>query len=190
MENNEGFTLIEAMLGATILFIGIAMVMSTLSACFTRNIVTDEQKNVIEAISSEEERLKTTPYDTDPPTGGPGTLIYEFGGAISTDRNNPSIYYFTVPNLPAHNGVQSNPQPAPPGGWNPVHFKGGVVPNPPFAPAREPALGTIEAVDISGTLIPPGNTGDVIQFTIKVEFMSDVVGYDSEEFTILVSPTY
>lgn len=116
MNNSRGFSLIEVMLASSVLLIGVMVVMSSLSASFTVNLVTEEQTAVITGITTEIEILKSLDL--------PG-LQARFGPALDQP------FYFAVSGLKAAPGVIPIP-PNPAGPWD-----------PPFETGREPALGGI-----------------------------------------------
>ena len=58
----HGFSLLEVLCAATVLFIGIAVVMSSLSTSFSINSMTEEQNIAIAAMSFQTERLKSMEF--------------------------------------------------------------------------------------------------------------------------------
>lgn len=171
MKKAEGFSLLEVMLASTILFIGIATIMSVLSTSFTANAVTEGKIKSILVIAHEAERLKAADLLT---------LEAEFSPTFTLTS------YFAVEGFIAYENdtntllVQNPPPPPYPpylGAWSPLL-------NPPFEDGRPPAQGKITAT------LPTGNASELVEFTIRIDYISDLGEWEIEMVTIWVSPTY
>lgn len=159
---NSGFTLVEAMLAASVLFVGIMVVMSSLSTSFDINLLTEEQGEVITVITHEVERIKSKPLCDDPSTTDtegtltvpePGTICHDFVYDDSTKQ------FTQVINFPIDYFRDENDQPIQ------GHISA-VLPDPPLDPNL------------------------LIEFNIEIEYPSDIRGPVYEGTTVWVSPQY
>ena len=161
MHANKGFTLIEAMLASSILFVGIMVVMSSLSTSFSINLLTEEQSEITAAISHEVEKIKSIPLCDDPATTDVGTLAAPEANTIcDIFKYDSGGEKFTIP-------IEF-----------PVEY---------FRDESDQAIkGKINAVVPD----PPGDVNLLIEFKIEINYPSTVRGPVYEGTTIWVSPQY
>lgn len=167
MNNPKGFSLLEVLLASTIIFVGVAAVMSIMSSTFSINLATEEQTKVTMAINAKSEWLRSLYFCDDPDDDPPeGTESAPLSGTICAtfnyDPNTTSFtgqHTFDVVGLTNKNG--------------------------------EPAQGVITA-SVPG---PLNNAQALIEFTINIDYYSEISSGKSsnqtnthEKVTIWVSP--
>ncbi len=111
--NTKGFSLLEALLAATVLFIGITVVMSSLTSSLTMNTITEEQNLAITAIANEVEMMKSMGWDelekifpgppADPiaePIVSGSTLTFPVAGLLGPDGNTEAVGIIELRQVP------------------------------------------------------------------------------------------
>ena len=166
MHGNKGFTLIEAMLAASVLFIGIMVVMSSLSTSFDINLLTEEQSEITTVITHQVEWLKSLPLCDNPATGDVGTLA-----APEADTICDIFKYILGTEEPEEGSFSQTKQ------FPITYFRD---------ENDQPIMGTISAVVPN----PPFNVNLLVEFKIDIEYPSTVRGPVSEGTTVWVSPQY
>jgi len=167
MNNPKGFSLLEVLLASTIIFVGVAAVMSIMSSTFSINLATEEQAKVTTAINAKSEWLRSLYFCDDPDDESPeGTESAPLQGTIceifNYDPGTTSFmaqHTFDVEGLTNQNG--------------------------------EPAQGVITA-SVPG---PLNNAQALTEFSISIDYYSEIGSGESsdqtnthEKVTIWVSP--
>lgn len=187
MDRNKGFSLLEVLLATTIIAIGITVLMTMFQASYVATMATEEQNLITMAVNSQAQRLMGA---------SAVELQTEFGGGFT------GISFFHVDGFaaaPADSSIGTiapQPSPSPPpydpynGGWNVVTSKTGIA-SPVFASGREPAQGFITPVfPPTGINPPPPTPNDLVEFDIRIDYISYTGEPRVETAVIWVSPQF